>query len=282
MLANQLPVRQQKPFSLAPRSLEEAMQFAKLISTSDFCPKEHRGKPGNVLVAVQYGAELGLSPLQALQSIAIINGKPCIYGDALLGIVMANPSFMNIHEETKNGTATCTICRKNKEPVIRTFSKEDAKRANLLGKVGPWTSYEARMLQMRARGFALRDSFADVLKGIITREEAEDYEVNIPKQSIKAFDSRVVEVKQLSEAEMVVNDEIELKADVERINGVTYMEELKEVYMTIMKERKGNKEYLTKIYEAKEKRKEELEQANDIVKEFNAEIDAATGEVLGG
>jgi hypothetical protein len=31
------------------------------------------------------------------------------------------------------------------------------------------------MLAMRARGFAIRDCFADVLKGLITAEEAQDY-----------------------------------------------------------------------------------------------------------
>ena len=61
-------------------------------------------------------------------------------------------------------------------PTTRTFSQEDAKRANLWGKAGPWTAYPKRMLQMRARSFALRDSFPDALKGVGISEEVRDYQ----------------------------------------------------------------------------------------------------------
>jgi hypothetical protein len=71
-------------------------------------------------------------------------------------------------------TATCTVWRKNSVKHTQTFSKEDAQKAGLWGKSGPWTSYPKRMLAMRARGFALRSQFADALAGLITREEAED------------------------------------------------------------------------------------------------------------
>jgi len=63
---------------------------------------------------------------------------------------------------------------------------EDAKRAGLWAKQGPWTAYPKRMMQMRARGFALRDAFPDVLKGMITAEEAQDYqEETKPRQVAK-------------------------------------------------------------------------------------------------
>ena len=61
--------------------------------------------------------------------------------------------------------------------VTRTFSAEDAKRAGLAGKSGPWTQYPDRMMQLRARAFALRDTFADKLRGINVREEVQDYQV---------------------------------------------------------------------------------------------------------
>ena len=78
-------------------------------------------------------------------------------------------------EGTPNPVAVCIAHRKGRKPVTATFSVEDAKRAGLWGKQGPWQAYPKRMLQMRARGFALRDAFPDVLKGLITAEEAQDY-----------------------------------------------------------------------------------------------------------
>lgn len=161
-------------FSMTPKSFDEAMQFAKLIADSDLAPKDFKGKPGNVLVAVQMGVEVGLPPMQAIQNIAVINGRPALWGDAMLALVMNHSTFEGIHEETKDGIAYCTVRRKGMEQQTRTFSLDQAKKAGLLGKAGPWTQYPERMLAMRARGFALRDIFPDVLKGIISREEAED------------------------------------------------------------------------------------------------------------
>ncbi len=78
-------------------------------------------------------------------------------------------------EGTPNPVAVCVAKRKGRKPVIAKFSVEDAKRAGLWGKQGPWQAYPKRMMQMRARGFALRDAFPDALKGLITVEEAQDF-----------------------------------------------------------------------------------------------------------
>jgi hypothetical protein len=125
--------------------------------------------------------EMGLAPMQALQNIAVINGKPSVYGDALMALVQASPVCEDIeeffeHEGTPNPVAVCVAKRKGRKPVTARFSVEDAKRAGLWAKQGPWTAYPKRMMQMRARGFALRDAFPDVLKGMITAEEAQDYQ----------------------------------------------------------------------------------------------------------
>lgn len=164
----------------APVTLDEAMRFSDMLAKSSMVPKAYQGKPEDVLVAVQWGKELGLAPLQALQNIACINGKPSVYGDAAMALVQASAVCEDIEEyfeqeNTANPIAVCVAKRKNRKPVIAKFSLEDAKRAGLWGKSGPWQAYPKRMMQMRARGFALRDAFPDVLKGLITVEEAQDY-----------------------------------------------------------------------------------------------------------
>jgi hypothetical protein len=171
-----MSIAQQQVFNLVPTTLAEAMDYAKMIADSAFCPKDFKGKPGDVLVAMQMGAEVGLKPLQALQNIAVINGRPSIWGDAAMALVLASPVCEDVIERVlaDNGGYSCIAKRKGQEPREYTFTIEDAKRANLWGKAGPWTQYPPRMLQMRARGFALRDKFADVLKGLILAEEAMD------------------------------------------------------------------------------------------------------------
>ena len=70
--------------------------------------------------------------------------------------------------------AFCEVTRAHwLKPIRRSFSVIDAKRAGLWKKEGPWLDYPKRMLQMRARAFALRDAFADVLGGLYVREEIE-------------------------------------------------------------------------------------------------------------
>jgi len=164
----------------APVTLDEAMRFSDMLAKSQMVPKAYQGKPEDVLVAIQWGRELGLAPLQALQNIACINGKPSVYGDAAMALVQASAVCEDIeeyfeNEGSPNPVAVCVAKRKGRSPVTVKFSVEDAKRAGLWAKQGPWSAYPKRMMQMRARGFALRDAFPDVLKGLITVEEAQDF-----------------------------------------------------------------------------------------------------------
>jgi len=185
---------QSTTFNLTPTSLSEAMDLANLIAESDICPKDYQKKAGNVLVAVQMGAELGLQPMQALQNIAVINGRPSVWGDSMLALAMANPAFEDIKEtfDDDTMTATCVIKRKGMSGVERKFSQEDAVQANLWSKSGPWKQYPKRMLQMRARGFCLRDAFPDALRGLITAEEAVDLPPE-PEKDITSTSTIVVE-----------------------------------------------------------------------------------------
>lgn len=165
----------EKPsFSLTPQSLDEAVRFAEMMSKSNIVPKDYQGNAGNILVAIQWGMEIGLQPLQAMQNIAVINGRPSIWGDAMLAIVRGSGLLEYIKEEPTDEGCTCTIKRKGEEPVTRTFNKADANKAGLANKQGPWTQYPKRMLQMRARAYALRDVFPDVLRGVGIAEEVRD------------------------------------------------------------------------------------------------------------
>ena len=165
---------QAKPFDLSPQTFDQALTFSNYLADSDLVPKDFKGKPGNCLIAMQWGSELGLKPLQAMQNLAIINGRPSLWGDAVLALVLASPACEYVTETIEGDTSVCTAKRKGAPEQVRTFSDADAKAAGLLGKAGPWTQYKARMRQMRARAFCLRDVFADVLRGLPVAEELMD------------------------------------------------------------------------------------------------------------
>jgi hypothetical protein len=184
--SGQLTLAKQKPVEISLdshgvqlRSFDELGRFCKAVVNSGLAPKGF-SSPEAVMVAVQHGLELGLAPMQALQSIAIVNGKPVVYGDTALAIATAHP-FLDIDEKVEGNTATCVVKRRDRSPVVRTFSEADAKKAGLWGKAGPWQQYPARMLQMRARSWALRDAFPDALRGLGIREEVADYQVKVAR-----------------------------------------------------------------------------------------------------
>ncbi len=165
-----------------PRNFDEAMRLAEMIAKSDLAPNDFKRKPESVLIAMQMGAEVGLAPMQALQNIAVINGRPSIWGDAMLALAQRHPAYIDCIEtfDKETMTASCTVIKKNEQSHTVTFSHEEAKIAGLLSK-DVWKKYEPRMLQMRARGFALRNKFADALRGLISIEEARDYKKPISK-----------------------------------------------------------------------------------------------------
>ena len=169
-----------EPRGLTLHTVDEAMRFGKMLASSQFAPKDFQGKPESCILAIQHGAEIGLGPMQSIQSVAVINGRPSIWGDAALALVMGSPVCEYVRErvegEGENAVAICETKRRGyPAPSVTQFSVADAKRAGLWGKSGPWTQYPKRMLQLRARGFALRDAYPDVLKGLVTAEEAQDY-----------------------------------------------------------------------------------------------------------
>lgn len=204
---------QNQPRGLALQSFRDAMQFGETVANSEFAPKDFRGKPASCMLAIQAGAEIGLAPLQALQSIAVVNGRPAVFGDAALAVVKASPVCEYVIEQVEGDgeqmVATCTAQRRGyPQPTVVKFTVADAKKAGLWGKSGPWTQYPKRMLQLRARGFALRDAFPDVLKGLITAEEAQDY----PKQEPVARPPVQVRPKFDTPTQVALGDDPEAKA----------------------------------------------------------------------
>ena len=176
------PAVTQGPFDVLPSNFESYLKAAEIISKTDLVPKEYVGNPNKILVAMQFGAELGLKPLQAVQNIAVINGRPSIWGDIALAMVRSHHDFESYEEmiegegDKKKGVAI--IKRKSSPKAHRAeFSMDDAKQAGLLEKPGPWRQYRNRMLKLRARAFALRDECGDILRGLSLAEESQDIEV---------------------------------------------------------------------------------------------------------
>ena len=161
------------------KSLDDLWRVSGYIAKSGLAPKGIE-TPEAIFVALELGLELGLPLMSALQNIAVINGRPGVYGDIQLALVRASGLLEDYSEQEVGTKGTDSwgykaICKRvNGKFANRTFTVEDAKRAQLWGKAGPWTNYPQRMLMFRARGWLLRDEFGDVLKGVKSVEELRD------------------------------------------------------------------------------------------------------------
>ena len=205
--------------AIVPTTVEQVFRMAQMIAQSGLAPKDMQS-PEKIVVAICHGMEIGLKPMQALQSIAVIGNRPCLWGDAVLALVQGSGLLVDIVEtfDEQTMTATCVVQRENNAKTTRHFSQKDATTAGLWGG-NVWRKYPKRMLQMRARGFALRDKFADILKGVGIAEEVRDYEAT---EKITAANDQKITVADIEKqaAPEAVKPEI-IEAEIEEIEDET-------------------------------------------------------------
>lgn len=187
-------VSKKESFMFSPSNIDEVIRFAEYIKHSVMVPQRFRGNSADIVMCMLKCLRLGLDPISGMQHIKVFNDKITMDTDAVMALVMGNPEFEDMEEtfDEVTMTATCTVKRKRRTPVTKIFSKKDAVIAGLWDKPKtPWVTYPIRMLQMRARGFALRDMFNDVIEGILPYEEVADYNMendyidNKPKKAMK-------------------------------------------------------------------------------------------------
>lgn len=166
-------------------TLEGAMRLAKIYIEGGAIPAPSIKDCTNaqqvmarVLCIIEAGKSLGIGPRESLSNIAYIRGKLAIWGDLAVALCQRHRDWAGITcVWTGSGAdraCVVTVKRKGCPDAVQRFGADDAKRAGLTSDV--WSKYPDRMLQNRARAFALRDQFADALMGIGMVEEYEDGE----------------------------------------------------------------------------------------------------------
>jgi len=170
-MSNVVAMRSNRVTAIIPRSIEDIARISKGVVASGLAP-ETLNTEEKVMIAIMHGLEIGLPPMVAIQKIAVVNKRPAIFGDAIPALLWSHN--FSLSEEAIEDGHRCTVVRPDGTKITRQFTIDDAKRAKLWGKSGPWQQYPQRMLQMRARGLAARDGAADVLSGMYLAEEAQD------------------------------------------------------------------------------------------------------------
>lgn len=218
-----------KPMGIVPQSFEDVQRLATMAVASGLWKGDRKDtdqqKHAKACMAIMQGLECGVPPMQAMQSIAVINGKCVMYGDLLTALLWANGFDIDqtITGQGDQRTATCTITRPNGKKITRTFSRADAKKARLFddrptvkkqwdGKWeekpndSPWFKFEDRMLGWRALGYCQKDGASDVTKGLMIRE---DVEAELPMRDITPASATALELPDIPEPPAIEDEQPE-------------------------------------------------------------------------
>ena len=167
---------------IIPKNFTDILNMSEVFFKSGMAPQS-LDTASKIAVAIQYGMEIGLPPIQAMQNIAVINKRPALWGDALPALMYKHGHKLEetLEGEGKDMVATCTLTRSDTgQKTTRKFTYKDAVQAGLVGK-GVWRQYPQRMIAMRARSWAIRDGAPDAMVGLAVAEEVQDYVQEAPR-----------------------------------------------------------------------------------------------------
>lgn len=154
--------------------LDQQINYAKAMAVSNLLPVAYQNHPENVLVALEQGRALGIAPIQAMNQINVIKGKPALSADLIAALVRRAGHRLRV--EGDDTYAQATVIRADDPDYIPKpvrWDMERAKRAGLLGNPS-WQKYPAAMLRARAISEAARAWANDALYGFIYTPEELD------------------------------------------------------------------------------------------------------------
>jgi hypothetical protein len=160
-----------------PTSLESKMRYAQALATSNLLPKQYQRQPANLLFALEYADALGVSPIHAITSIHVIEGKPSASADLIAALIRKAGHKLRV---TGDDTQARAVLIRHDDPdfeFVAEWNMAKAKAANLTGK-GVWKSYPGAMLRSRAITEVARMGAPDALYGVIYTAEELGAEVN--------------------------------------------------------------------------------------------------------
>lgn len=196
------------PIGAKLTTLEEAMDMGRALAFTSLVPDTLRGKPNDVCLILLYGAELGLTPMQAIQGIYVVKGRPMLSAQTWITKINQHRHRLEFLE-TSRSLATVRITRGDNGTVhTLTFTIEEAAAAGLCkiidGKVMcrdskggplPWEAWTATMLRNRAVTHLARFACPEVAFGNagVHGEELDDNQRDDPDLRPWAVEADVID-----------------------------------------------------------------------------------------
>src|SRR5690606_25452238 len=79
----------QKAQALAITNFDSLLRVSEFLAQSSLIPVSLRQKPADVAIVLSQGQELGLGPMQSLNGIEVIQGRPTIKPEMALALIRA-------------------------------------------------------------------------------------------------------------------------------------------------------------------------------------------------
>jgi hypothetical protein len=188
------------------QQFENAQRIGKALASSALVPKDYQGQSGlpNVLVAMEIAGRMGLSPLQVMQNLHIIHGRPSWSSQFIIAMVNGCGRFTPLdfvlqgEGEQQSCYAVATELRTKKELKGPVVSIAMAKKEGWYSKTGSkWQTMPDLMLRYRAAAFWGRLYVPEFLVGMKTQEEVIEIDaVDVTPAassptSVKALNTRI-------------------------------------------------------------------------------------------
>lgn len=194
MAENELTVQsntalQEKPGQLDYMSgdaLNKAYKNAVVLSKSDLVPETYKGKPENVLLAMDMASRTGFSLMQIMQNLYIVRGKPSWSGSFCMNAIKACGKYDKVRFVLLGGSPTdrdfgvyVSAIDKSTGETVRgvTVTWDMVKSEGWDSKPGSkWKTMPELMFKYRAAAFFARTECPEVLQGV--RDEYEQRDIS--------------------------------------------------------------------------------------------------------
>lgn len=146
------------------QAMQAAWSIAEMMCSTTLVPKSYQGKPAEGTAAIMYGTELGLNPIQSLQQVMVINGKPSIESRTMVALLKMR-GYRFTTDESSPQRVTVTGTSPSGETETSTWTFERAQKAGFT-RNKLYNSIPEQMLYAKAATEVCRRLAPDVLLGI--------------------------------------------------------------------------------------------------------------------
>ena len=151
--------------------MTDRIEHAKIVAQSSLIPAEYRGKPADIVWAMDIGDALGIPYTQVMQSMVVARGKMTMSADLMGAVVRRAGHKLRLREDGDSVTATLIRSDDPDYEFTVTWDKGKAQAAGLWGSRGPWQQYPRQMLRARAITEVCRQGASDALAGTVYTPE---------------------------------------------------------------------------------------------------------------